>query len=181
MLTPEEKAALLALAWQSVRHVVAGAPPAAAPTAPTALSPALQAARGAFVTLKAGEDLRGCLGLVQPVRPLWEAVRDMAAAAAREDPRFDPITPAELPALRLEISALTPMEPVAEPSTIRPGIDGLYIRRGGASGLLLPQVATEQGWDTATFLRHVCRKAGLPDDAWRQGAELFRFTAEVFG
>ena len=105
----------------------------------------------------------------------------MAVAAAKEDPRFPPLTAAELPKTHLEISALTPMQPVADVNDIEVGRHGLYVTRNFNSGVLLPQVATEYGWDRTTFLEQTCRKAGLPKDAWKEGAKILSFEAEVFG
>jgi AmmeMemoRadiSam system protein A len=105
----------------------------------------------------------------------------MAVAAARDDYRFECLAPRELPEIRIEISALTPPVPLRDPSEIAVGRDGLIIRKGDRSGLLLPQVAGEEGWSTERFLEETCRKAGLPPGAWREGASIERFEAEVWG
>lgn len=142
---------------------------------------AVQAERGAFVTLHAGEDLRGCIGYVLPVAPLYRTVIENTVNAARRDPRFSPVSPSEVVGLRIEISAMTLPHTVESVQDIRVGEHGLIVSRGGRRGLLLPQVATEYGWDAATFLSHTCQKAGLPFDAWQTGpVEIEVFTAEVF-
>ena len=134
---------------------------------------------GAFVTLKKEETLRGCIGHIIGDKPLFLIVRDMAIAAATQDYRFPPVTPSEIDDLEIEISVLTPMQKVGNVNEIKVGRDGLMIKRGYMSGLLLPQVPVEQGWDKATFLEHLCYKAGLPADAWKS-SELWKFQAIVF-
>jgi len=177
MLTDADKQALLALARRTLEAFLAKRSLPPADLAP----PGLREKRGVFVTLKRHGELRGCIGWVEGIHPLAEGVREMATRAA-EDPRLDPVTEAELPDLRIEISAMTPLRRVAGPAEIRVGEHGLVIRGRGGSGLLLPQVATEHGWDVETFLRQTCRKAGLPPEAWREeGAEIHTFSAEVFG
>jgi AmmeMemoRadiSam system protein A len=141
----------------------------------------LQQPSGAFVTLTEAGELRGCIGYPESEEPLARVVAQCAAAAAASDPRFPPVTPDEVPRLHLEISVLGPIVPVADPAEIVVGRDGLVVQHGFRRGLLLPQVAVEWGWDTLTFLSHTCAKAGLPRDAWRSGAQVFRFEAEVFG
>jgi AmmeMemoRadiSam system protein B/AmmeMemoRadiSam system protein A len=142
----------------------------------------LQRALGAFVTLTEEGRLRGCIGYVTPTKPLWETVRDVAALAAVRDRRFDPVGERELSSLEYEISVLSPLRHIADVDQIEVGRDGLLIKKGGAEGLLLPQVASERGWDRATFLRQTCLKAGLPPDAWKDAdTDLFAFTAVVFG
>jgi AmmeMemoRadiSam system protein A len=137
---------------------------------------------GAFVTLTLDGHLRGCIGSVHPVDPLWRAVAVSAVNAAFHDPRFHPLTPEEFTATAIEISVMGPIVPVKTPEEIVPGRDGLIIRRGSAAGLLLPQVATEYRWDVETFLRQTCTKAGLDSGAWRlPGTSIERFSAEVFG
>lgn len=144
------------------------------------VSEALRAPCAAFVTLKHRGRLRGCIGYTEPNAPLYRIVQECAVAAATEDPRFSPVTAREAEEVRFEISVLSPFVSVsAEEVTV--GMHGLMIRKGGHRGLLLPQVATEHGWDRATFVRQVCSKAGLPPDAWREGSGLYSFTAEVFG
>ena len=136
--------------------------------------------RGAFVTLKIEGRLRGCIGHVIGVAPLWRAVRENAIAAAFEDPRFEPLRSEELPLLRIEISALTPLRRVAA-GDVKVGRDGVLIERGHSRGLLLPQVAVELGWDHDTFLDHTCWKAGLPKDTWRKEKVTIEiFSADVF-
>lgn len=136
-----------------------------------------------FVTWKRDGQLRGCIGSVEPVRPLWADVEANAVHALLEDPRFPPVTEDELPRLRLEISVLTPFVPVSDPlSAVKVGVHGLLVERGPHRGLLLPQVPVEWGWDVPAFLAHSCRKAGLPADAWRDPeTTISTFTAEVFG
>jgi AmmeMemoRadiSam system protein B/AmmeMemoRadiSam system protein A len=139
----------------------------------------LQKECGAFVTLKKKGNLRGCIGLIVADKPLYLAVRDMAIAAATQDPRFPALSPSEIDDIEIEISVLTPMQKVNSADEIEVGRDGLMIRRGYMSGLLLPQVPVEQGWDKKTFLEHTCYKAGLPRDAWKS-SELWKFQAIVF-
>ncbi len=143
---------------------------------------ALQVERGAFVTLTENGQLRGCIGYISPLKPLYLTVRDVARMAALEDSRFRPVTAAELGSLEYEISVLSPLHHVRDVNEIRVGEHGLLIYAKGREGLLLPQVPTEQGWDRATFLEQVCLKAGLAPRTWADpGADLFRFTALVFG
>jgi AmmeMemoRadiSam system protein A len=119
---------------------------------------------------------------VRAVKPLRRTVAEMAVQAALHDPRFSPVSASELPGLDIEISVLSPLEEVKDVSTIEVGKHGLVIQEGSRSGLLLPQVATEYGWDRETFLDHTCMKAGLPAGSWRKkGVVILRFTAEVFG
>jgi AmmeMemoRadiSam system protein A len=139
----------------------------------------LNAPGAAFVTLTEHGHLRGCIGYTEARAPLYRTVQECAVASATEDPRFLPVSPAEIGSLRIEISVLTPLLPI-RPEAVDVGVHGLMVKRGGRRGLLLPQVPTEYGWDRETFLAQVCVKAGLPRDAWRAGAELYSFTAEVF-
>jgi AmmeMemoRadiSam system protein A len=136
-----------------------------------------------FVTWKKDGELRGCIGSVEPVRPLWADVQANAVHALLEDPRFPPATAEELARLHLEISVLSPFVPVSDPlHTVLIGLHGLLVERGPRRGILLPQVPVEWEWDVPTFLGHACRKAGLPLDAWKDaGTVLSTFEAEVFG
>ena len=134
---------------------------------------------GAFVTLHKAGRLRGCIGYLEAARPLYQTVRECALAAALHDPRFSPVTPDELDSLRLEISVLSPLAEI-RPEQVDVGRHGLLISRGFQRGLLLPQVAVEWKWDRERFLAETCLKAGLPQDAWKHGATLQAFTAQVF-
>ena len=136
---------------------------------------------GAFVTLRADGVLRGCIGYPEPDLPLVEVVERCAESAATRDPRFAPVTIAEWNLVSVEISVLGPVERIAAPSAIEIGRHGVIVEGQYRRGLLLPQVAVEQRWTAADFVSQVCLKAGLPSDAWRSEAELFRFEAEVFG
>jgi AmmeMemoRadiSam system protein A len=171
----EERRWLLRLARQSIRAAVTGQKLQA-----PAATPHLSEPRGAFTTLHSHGKLRGCIGHIMAVAPLDQTVREMARAAALEDPRFPPVTEAELASLKLEISVLSPMFEIA-PKDVVVGRHGLMVTYGGQRGLLLPQVAPEWGWDRETFLAQTCRKAGLPPDVLASGAKLEAFTAEVFG
>jgi AmmeMemoRadiSam system protein A len=136
---------------------------------------------GAFVTLRTSGHLRGCIGYPDPLLPLVDAVERCAVSAACADPRFPPVSVTEWHTIDLEISVLGPIEPVGDISEITIGTHGLIVEQGHRRGLLLPQVATEWRWDVVEFASHTCAKAGLPRDAWRTGARLFKFEAEVFG
>lgn len=136
--------------------------------------------RGAFVTLHVDGQLRGCIGYPLPYKPLAETVAEMAVAAASQDYRFEPLAEKELGRLRIEISVLTLPRPVKDVADIEVGKHGIIVSKGPRTGLLLPQVPTEQGWNRETYLRHGCLKAGLPDDEWKKGAKFEVFEAQVF-
>jgi len=144
-------------------------------------SETLREQRGAFVTLNKHGSLRGCIGYIEGYKPLYEAVAEMAEAAAFRDPRFMPLTQDELKDIEIEISVLTPLKRITDINQIEVGKHGIYIKKGFYSGLLLPQVATEYGWDRITFLEQTCRKAGLPPDAWKEkDTEIYIFSADIF-
>ncbi|MHB8053751.1 MAG: AmmeMemoRadiSam system protein A [Candidatus Aminicenantales bacterium] len=143
--------------------------------------PILREMRGAFVTLTQKGELRGCIGYPLPLKPLAEAVAEMAVAAALEDPRFEPVSLEEVADLHFEISVLTLPSPLDDPEQVVVGRHGIIVSRGFHKGLLLPQVPIEYNWDRETFLRHGCLKAGLPPDAWKKGARIEVFEADVFG
>jgi uncharacterized protein (TIGR00296 family) len=151
-----------------------------------AVSPVFADDRGVFVTLTRGGRLRGCIGYPYPVMPLSEALVNAAVAAATEDPRFLPVSAGELDEIEVEVTVMTPPEPLLcppaeRPSRIEAGRHGLIITGHGRSGLLLPQVATEYGWDEKTFLDHTCMKAGLPSGCWqRDGIEVQTFEGQIF-
>jgi AmmeMemoRadiSam system protein A len=137
---------------------------------------------GAFVTLHINKNLRGCIGRMTAGLPLEKTVRAMAIEAAFGDPRFPPLQKDELPRCVIEISALSPMEICPDPRSVQVGVHGLYLIHQGRAGVLLPQVPLEQGWDLDEYLDYICVKAGLPPHSYEApGAELFTFTAIVFG
>ncbi len=176
VLSPEDKIYLLRLARKTLeahfRREPLQVPP---PESPALLTPA-----GAFVTLHKEGQLRGCIGCFQAEKPLYQVVSEMALSAAFNDPRFPPLAAEELPEVEIEISVLSPLRP-GTPEEVEVGRHGVYLVKGPFRGVLLPQVATEQGWDRETFLDHVCLKAGLSPRCWQDpGVELYLFTAEVF-
>ena len=174
MLSDEDRKTLLGLARESVAAAAGG------DDLPTLRNPngPLREKGAVFVTLRMRGELRGCIGHVEPREALWESVRDMAAAAAGRDHRFPPVRPQEVAGLQIELSVLSPMAPL-RPEAIEVGVHGLYVMKDGVSGLLLPQVAVEWGWDRAEFLRRTFVKAGLPYPD--SEARVFGFTAERFG
>lgn len=180
MLNKTQRKLLLRIARESIAAVLSGGRP---DLTRYELDEELKRPAGAFVTLTdARGDLRGCIGSIQPVAPLYQAVAQSAVNAAFRDPRFYPIKSEELPSLHLEISVMGPIEKVRSVEDIVVGRDGLIVTQGHNAGLLLPQVATEYGWDRDTFLSQTCVKAGLPRDAWRsEVTKIERFSAEVFG
>ena len=172
---PEERAVLLRLAHESIlsaleRREISLTPPL----------PHLEEPRGAFTTIYSHGNLRGCVGYVFPVASLYRTVAETARAAAFEDTRFSPVSLQEAAELDVSLSILSPLR-VISPEEVEIGRHGLVVSQGGRRGLLLPQVPVEHQWDRVTFIEQTCRKAGLPLDAWRQGATLEAFTAEVFG
>jgi AmmeMemoRadiSam system protein A len=182
-LSTEDKRYLIRIARDAVRSKIEGESPAR----PTPPSETVQEPAGAFVTLRVphaetGElALRGCIGHVVATRALEDTVRDSAVSAAFRDPRFAPITLPELEVVRFEISVLSPLRRVESPDEVIPGRHGVMLSAYGRSGLLLPQVATEQGWDRETFLSHCCYKAHLSQHCWQNPAtEIQVFTATVF-
>ena len=150
------------------------------------LTPVFGEKRGVFVTLTKNGSLRGCIGFPYPVMPLGEAIAHAAGAAALEDPRFPPVTKDELTAILLEVTILTVPEslegePAKRPEHVVVGKHGLIVRGMGTSGLLLPQVATEYGWDARTFLDHTCIKAGLSGQCWTsKNVEILTFEGQIF-
>jgi AmmeMemoRadiSam system protein A len=179
MLNVHQRKQLVTLARESIAAVFAGKRPE---PAAGDFDADLRRPSGAFVTLTENEELRGCIGSIEPVAPLYLAVSQSAVNAAFRDPRFHPLRSEELPAIHVEISVMGPIERVTDVNDIVVGRDGLIVRRGGYAGLLLPQVATEYGWDRDTFLEQTCYKAGLPRNAWREaGTTIEKFAAEVFG
>jgi AmmeMemoRadiSam system protein A len=170
-----ERAILLRLAHDSILSALEGREiPLDSPT------PHLAEPRGAFATLYLVGELRGCVGYVFPVSSVYRAVAETAQAAAFEDTRFRPVTLPEASRLEIELSILSPPQRISI-EAIEIGRHGLLVGMAGNRGLLLPQVPVEHNWDRVTFLEQTCRKAGLPLDAWKNGATIEAFTAEVFG
>jgi AmmeMemoRadiSam system protein A len=174
-LTEDDQRLLLRIARRALNEKIRGQnlPP------PHSIPSSLERPGGVFVTLHKDRVLRGCMGRIEASTPLYQTVYECALSAALSDPRFDPVTPAEVLQLQIEISALSPLTD-ARPEEIEPGIHGILISEGARHGLLLPQVATEWHWDRTRFLEQTCLKAGLGKDAWRKGARIQSFTALVF-
>jgi AmmeMemoRadiSam system protein B/AmmeMemoRadiSam system protein A len=176
-LSTEEKALLHRIARENIEAKLLGKKPPSLDPLPANL----KENRGAFVTLNKHGQLRGCIGSLAADHPLGEVVADMALAAAFQDPRFNPLRADELKDVEIEISVLTPFQRITNAEEIQVGKHGILMKKGGSSGLLLPQVATDYGWDRTTFLEQTCRKAGLPGDAWKDKAtEIYIFSADVF-
>jgi uncharacterized protein len=173
--SPEERAQLLRLAHESILSALEDRELSLDPPTAHFAQP-----RGAFTSLYLQRDLRGCVGYVLPISSVYRAVADTARAAAFEDTRFYPVKLEEARELQIELSILSPPRPIA-PEEVEIGRHGLLITMAGHRGLLLPQVPLEHQWDRVTFLEQTCRKAGLPPDAWKKGAVVEVFTAEVFG
>lgn len=180
-LNKEEKKRLLEIARRSIdEYVTKGSVPSF-----TVTEKNLQGKQGAFVTINKKGQLRGCIGSFVSEKSLHQTVQDMAIAAATQDPRFPTLSRKELKDIELEISVLSPLWEIKDTNEINEievGEHGIYITKGLYRGVLLPQVATEQGWDRETFLEHTCLKAGLPAEAWKEGdLKIEIFSAQVFG
>jgi AmmeMemoRadiSam system protein A len=174
--TVSDKKQMLALARETIgRYLDTGTVPLA-----RGFSPALDRPQGVFVTLRKRGQLRGCIGQMQPDRPLRVLVGSMALAAAFEDPRFEKLEPGELKDTEIEISVLTPFKEVAGPQAIVVGRDGVLLQKDRRSAVFLPQVATEERWTRDEMLDNLCLKGGMAAGCWRAGARLSTFQADVF-
>ncbi len=177
-LNAQERRELLRLARETVSRQASGQPQ---PRLKSELE-GLGFPRGAFVTIHKHGSLRGCIGLFASAEPLVSTVQEMAVAAASQDPRFSPVRAGELEALDLEISVLSPLKECGDVNEIQVGVHGIYIISPRGRGVLLPQVATEQGWDRDAFLDHTCLKAGLEPGCWkRPDTRILIFSAQIFG
>jgi AmmeMemoRadiSam system protein A len=172
--SPDERALLLRVAHDSITATLEGREISLVPP-----NPHLAELRGAFTTLYIRGKLRGCVGYVAPVTPLYRTVAESARGAAFDDTRFAPVSQKEALELGISINVLSRLEPI-RPEEVEIGRHGLLISLGSNRGLLLPQVPVEHGWDRITFLQQTCKKAGLPANAWQTGARLEAFTAEAF-
>ena len=177
LLTKKEQKELLKIARDTiVSYVSSGRVPAV-----ESASKGLNLESGCFVTIKQHGQLRGCIGNFISSQPLYRLVQEMAVSAATRDPRFYPMKRQDLDAFELEISVLSPLELISSLDEIKVGTHGIYLVKNSSRGVLLPQVATEYGWDRDTFLRHTCLKAGLPENAWQKDCQIYIFSALVFG
>jgi AmmeMemoRadiSam system protein A len=176
MTSEADRQLLLSVARRALTAYLTGAPPPEAESHDVLRRPA-----GVFVTLHHQGELRGCIGHVEASEPLGRVVARCAVAAGTSDVRFPAVTTAELMHIDIELSILGPLESISTLEHIEIGRHGLLVELGPRRGLLLPQVATEWQWDRETFVAQTCRKAGLRPDAWKTGAQIWRFDAEVFG
>lgn len=179
-LSTKEKKELLVWARSALESAVARNK---LPEKPPHLTPGMEKKSGAFITLHTRTHaLRGCIGEILPMRPLWKVIRDRTRSAALEDPRFPPVSPREVPELTIEISLLTAPAAIDTPEAIILGQHGVIFSKGHHSAVFLPQVAIEQDWSREQLLTHLARKAGLPDDAWRAPDARFEvFETDIFG
>lgn len=177
LLTKKEQRDLLKIARDTIVSYVTNSSVPAVETA----SKGLNLESGCFVTIKQHGQLRGCIGNFISDKPLYRLVQEMAVSAATRDPRFYPMKAQDLADFQLEISVLSPLELISSVDEIKVGTHGIYLVKNSSRGVLLPQVATEYGWDRDTFLRHTCIKAGLPENAWQKECEIYIFSALVFG
>jgi AmmeMemoRadiSam system protein A len=175
-LNKEQQKFLLSLARESIKHQLETGIPLEIETKDKNLAEH----RGAFVTLKVNNELRGCIGYPLPLKPLLEIIADVAVSAATRDFRFKPLAVEELEKTRIEISVLTLPKAVKNVQEIKIGEHGIIISKGSRTGLLLPQVPVEWNWDLKTYLRHGCLKAGLEEDDWKKDAKIEIFSAQVF-
>lgn len=180
-LSPEDKKQLLSLVRQTLRYALDRQRVPEPSDLSFTASESMKPPRAAFVTLKKKGQLRGCIGDIFPQRPLYKSVIRNAIYAAFYDQRFPQLQKDEYDQIKVEISALTPPAPIASWRDIRIGVDGMVLSKSGLSAVFLPQVAPEQGWDLETTLKYLSQKAGLPADAWKEGATFQVFQADVFG
>jgi len=179
-LNSAEKTTLLRLARYCLQGYVRENREETAPPAECELTERLCVPAGAFVTLEAEGHLRGCIGYIDPIRPLYQAVMENTVSACSRDYRFLPVSPDELDRVEIEISVLTPKKEIGKAEDFHPGAEGIILEKEGKRAVFLPQVAVEQGWDREETLQQLCLKAGLLPDAWREGTRFWVFQGEVF-
>lgn len=176
MLNSKERKLLLEIARNAIATAIrTGSVPVCDVAAPQLLGQ-----QGCFVTIKKDGALRGCIGNFKSDKPLYQLVQEMAVSAATRDPRFYPMKEEDLADFELEISVLSPLAKISEPEEVVVGTHGIYLEKNFSRGVLLPQVAVEQGWNREVFLAQTALKAGLRRDDWKEGAEIYVFTAQVF-
>lgn len=175
-LTAREKNLLLKLAREAIINSVREVPP----PKKEVTDENLQSHQGCFVSIKVNGTLRGCIGNFTSEKPLFKLVQEMAVSAATRDPRFYPMKEQDLVNFDTEISVLSPLQKISSSEEIEVGTHGLYIEKNFSRGVLLPQVAVEFGWDRETFLRQTCIKAGLKPEDWKEGTDIYIFSAEIF-
>ena len=180
-LTTDEKKTLLRIAREALTHYVRDQKELESLPQGIELTDRLKEPAGAFVTLHKEKQLRGCIGYIESIRPLYQAVIENAVSACSRDYRFSPVDASELDHLKIEISALSPMKEISGPHEYLPEKHGIILEKNGKRAVFLPQVAKEQRWDREKTLEHLCLKAGLPKDAWKEDCQFWVFTAEVFG
>jgi len=176
-LSKEQKKALLKAARITIKQMLTGKKD---PAMPALDADIFGEKYGLFVTITNRKQLRGCIGYIEGIKSLREAVKDLAIQAAFNDPRFEPVTKSELGDLEIEISVLYPLEEVKNINEIQVGKHGLVMERGFQKGLLLPQVAKEYNWSREEFMNQTCRKSGMENYCWENGAKIYKFEAEVF-
>jgi len=176
MLSRTDTTNLLAIARDAIIHQVKNEDYSPSPREEKALN----VRSGCFVTITQDGHLRGCIGNFQSQQPLFQEVATMAVAAASQDPRFQPMSRDELDNFSLEITILSPLVKIDDIKQIEVGTHGIYIVKGHNRGVLLPQVATDYGWDRETFLQQTCLKAGLSQNSWQQPeAEIYFFCGQI--
>ncbi len=176
MLTDHEASILLDIAREAIVNTVKNQPFRPTPREEKSLTER----SGCFVTIKINDELRGCIGNFQTERPLFMEISEMAVSSATQDPRFHPMDEADLDNFNLEISVLSPLEKIDDVEQIEVGTHGIYIEKNFSRGVLLPQVATDYGWDRNTFLQQTCLKAGLKTDSWQSAdADIYIFSAQI--
>ena len=180
-LTPEEQKTLLRLARASLNSFVKEQKELTSLPDGFELTDRMKEPAGVFVTLEKDKELRGCIGYIDPVGPLYRSVMDNVVSACSRDYRFHPVEASELDRIEIELSVLTPKQEIKRAGEFIPGEHGIIIEKQGRRAVFLPQVAAEQRWNREETLRHLCLKAGLAPDAWKKGARFWVFTAEVFG
>lgn len=175
-LTLNERRLLLEIAREAiVSYITSGSVPVRELS-----SEKLAAKQGCFVTIKMGGKLRGCIGNFISDKPLFKLIQEMAVAAATKDPRFYPLKKQDLDGFSLEVSVLSPLQKISSIEEIQIGTHGIYMERNFHRGVLLPQVATEYGWDRETFLCQTAIKAGMGRDDWQENTDIYIFSAQVF-
>ncbi|MDX1763314.1 MAG: AmmeMemoRadiSam system protein A [bacterium] len=180
-LRADEKKTLLRLARYTLENITSGQKEPMVPSSGFEITEILKKPAGVFVTLEKNRELRGCIGYMEAIQPLYMAVMENTISAATKDIRFPAVESEELGQIAIKISVLTPKEEISTSEAFIPGKHGILMEAEGRRAVFLPQVASEQRWDRETTLRNLCLKAGLPPDAWKKGAKFWVFESMAFG